>query len=61
MKRMKFHTNVHFIALVTLCILVFTSCKNEADMLQTLNDLKKEFDDLEIDFKNAKIIYSEPL
>lgn len=25
-----------------LCILVFTSCKNEADMLQTLNDLKKD-------------------
>lgn len=42
MKRMDFHTNVHFMALVTLCILVFTSCKNEADMLQTLNDLKKD-------------------
>ena len=42
MKRMDFRTNVHFMALVMLCSLLFTSCKNEADMLQTLNDLKKD-------------------
>lgn len=42
MKRIRLHLNVHFIALVMLCCFVFTGCKNEGDMLQTLNDLKKD-------------------
>lgn len=42
MKRNLSHTNRLWGALIMLCCIVLASCKNEADMLQTLNDLKKE-------------------
>lgn len=43
MKRNLSHTNRLWGALIMLCCIVLASCKNEADMLQTLNDLKKNW------------------